>query len=211
MRAAQRAVDECLGFGDKARAPTPRETSHMTMPSGAMRSFLLVPALVLLLTGPAAAKPIPGLTEGQTVLLIALALVAIMSAIGAYLIYSGLKNRKLAKASELWPTAGGKVLATEITKRTYRDKNRTTHTFYAPHVRDAYSVGNVDYEGAVIRFGDVEQGHITIAEAITGKYPSAPSSRCATTPRTRDERRSRRNRPEAGKSGPASFSSPFRW
>jgi hypothetical protein len=143
----------------------------MTTSSTALRSLSLAAAATLLSAVPAAAKPIPGLTEGQTVLLIALALVAIMSVIGAYLIYSGLKNRKLAKASELWPTAGGRVLATEITKRTYRDKNRTTHTFYKPHVRYAYSVGGADYAGEVIRFGDVEKGHITLAEEVTGKYP----------------------------------------
>ena len=52
-----------------------------------------------------------------------------------------------------------------------RDKNRATTYFYKPHVRYAYSVGGADYEGELIRFGDVEQGHVTLAEAITGKYP----------------------------------------
>lgn len=144
----------------------------MTTSSTVLRSLSLAAAATLLTAGPAAAAPIPGLTDGQTVLLIVLALVAIMSVIGGYLVYSGLKNRKLAKASELWPTAGGKVLATNITTRAYRDRkqHRTTH-FYTPHIHYTYSVAGADYEGEVIRFGDVEQGHVSLAEAITAKYP----------------------------------------
>ncbi len=142
-----------------------------TLPT-ALRSFGLATAVTLLTAGPAAAAPIPGLTDGQTVLLIVGALVVIMSAVGGYLIYSGVKNRNLAKASELWPTAGGKVLATEITTRSYRDHKRNTTTyFYMPRVRYAYSVAGADYEGEVIRFGDVEQGTIHGAEAIIANYP----------------------------------------
>jgi hypothetical protein len=160
-----------LVSGDKVRAE-PREISRMTTSLTAMRSLLLALAATLMTAGPAAAEPIPGTTNEQTMLLIVGVLLIVFCAIGAYLIYAGIKNRRLAKASELWPTAGGKVLGADISKRVYRDKDRRTTTFYTPRVHYTYSVGSTDYEGDVIRFGDVEQGHISLAEAIIAKYPT---------------------------------------
>jgi hypothetical protein len=43
----------------------------------------LVLAATLLTAGPAAAQPIPGMSEGQTMILIAVALTAVLAAIGA--------------------------------------------------------------------------------------------------------------------------------
>lgn len=144
----------------------------MTTFSTALRSLSLAAAATLLAAGPAAAAPIPGLSNEQTMIAIIGVVLIVFSAIGLYMIYSGIKNRRFAKASELWPTAGGKVLATDISKRTYRDqKNRTTTNFYTPHVRYGYSVGGQAYEGEVIRFGDVEKGHISLAEEVVAKYP----------------------------------------
>ena len=82
----------------------------MTTPSTALRSLGLALAATLLTAGPTAAQPIPGLTTEQTMLVIAGLLLVVFSAIGAYLIYSGIKNRRTAKASETWPVTGGTVL-----------------------------------------------------------------------------------------------------
>ena len=88
----------------------------MTTPSTALRLGLAL-AATLLTAGPTAAQPIPGLTTEQTMLVIAGLLLVVFSAIGAYLIYSGIKNRRTAKASETWPVTGGTVLDSDIAPR----------------------------------------------------------------------------------------------
>jgi hypothetical protein len=137
-----------------------------------MISRLSLALALALISHPAVAQPIPGLSEGETVAVIGAVLLIIFTAVGGYSIYAGLKNRRLSRESELWPTAGGTVLSSEVTKRTYRDpKQRTTTTYYAPLVRYQYRVGGTDQECTVIRFGDLESGDVKSAEAFVAKYP----------------------------------------
>ncbi|MGV1014896.1 MAG: DUF3592 domain-containing protein [Methyloceanibacter sp.] len=138
-----------------------------------MSRLNLALAVSLLTHATASAQPIAGMSEGQTISLLAVAFLVVFGAIGGYLIYAGLKNRRLAQASELWPMAGGTVLGAEVTTRTYRNpKARTTTTTYAPQIRYAYRVTGTDYESAVIRFGDLESGNSKFAEELVAKYPA---------------------------------------
>ncbi len=119
-----------------------------------------------------AAAPIPGMSETQTVLIIIGVITVLFAAIGAYMIYSGIKNRAIARASETWPTAGGKVLASEIEER--RTHNRKTHTttyYYTPRIRYSYRVGGHDYESSTIRFGELARNSKKLAEELVAKYP----------------------------------------
>jgi hypothetical protein len=145
----------------------------MKMQVTLMRSLSLTAAVTFLATGSAFADPLSGLGESQKGFLIVGAVVAVFWAIGAWLIYAGTKSRKLAQASELWPTAEGTVLSAEVSKQTYRDpqQHTTSHT-YTPQVRYSYSVAGKSYEGKVIRFGDMAQGAASLAEAIVAKYPA---------------------------------------
>jgi hypothetical protein len=144
----------------------------MTLKAMVSRLSLASPALVLN-PEPAAAQVVAGLTGAQTFGLIIAGLVLICLAFGVYLTYAGLRNRKLAKVSETWPTAGGTVLASEITKRTHRDqKTRVTYTYYTPQIRYGYKVGGADYEGSIIRFGDLERSSITLPQELVSKYPA---------------------------------------
>jgi hypothetical protein len=138
-----------------------------------IRSLSLAAILLPATTHAAFAGPLSGLSETQRGFLIVGAVVAVLWAIGAWLIYAGTRSRKLAQASELWPIAGGAVLSTEVTKHTYRDpQQHTTSYTYTPHVRYSYSVAGKSYEGKVIRFGDMTQGAVSLAEAIVAKYPA---------------------------------------
>ena len=103
-------------------------------------------AATLLTAGPTAAQPIPGLTTEQTMLVIAGVLLVVFSAIGAYLIYSGIKNRRTAKASETWPVTGGTVLDSDIATRVSRQRNRSTVTYYKPQIRYGYKGAGTEYE-----------------------------------------------------------------
>ena len=144
----------------------------MTTPSTALRSLGLALAATLLTAGPTAAQPIPGLTTEQTMLVIAGLLLVVFSAIGAYLIYSGIKNRRTAKASETWPVTGGTVLDSDIATRVSRQRNRSTVTYYKPQIRYGYKGAGTEYESDVIRFGDLEKQRRSLAEELTAKYPA---------------------------------------
>jgi hypothetical protein len=136
-----------------------------------IRRLSLAASALLLSLEPAAAQAIPGMTEAQTFAVIAAALVLICAAFGGYMIYAGLANRKLAKASETWPTSGGEVLASEVAKRiSHSRKNRTT--YYAPQIRYGYRAGGTDYEGSVIRFGDLERSSTKLPQELVTKYPA---------------------------------------
>jgi hypothetical protein len=122
---------------------------------------------------PAAAAPIPGTTEAQTVLIIVGALAVIFAGIGAYMIYSGISNRAIARASETWPTAGGKVLGSEVEKRAVRHrKTNTTTYYYTPKIRYSYRVGGADYESSIVRFGELARNSKTLADELVAKYPA---------------------------------------
>ena len=72
------------------------------------------------------------------------------------MVYSGLKSRANARASETWPTAGGTVLASDVEQRAhYSPKTRKTTYDYEPKIRYRYKVAGTDYESDVIRFGDL--------------------------------------------------------
>lgn len=93
--------------------------------------------------------------------------------VGGFVLYTGFKNRRLAKESELWPTTGGKVLTAEVSKRTSRDRKRKTiSTYYAPNVRYSYMVAGQSYESTVIRFGSLESASSKKAEEVIARYPA---------------------------------------
>jgi Protein of unknown function (DUF3592) len=104
-------------------------------------------------------------------LVIAGLLLVVFSVISAYLIYSGIRNRSTARASETWPVAGGTVLSSDVASRVSRQKNSSTVTYYKPQIRYGYKVAGTEYESEVIRFGDLEKQSRSLADEIVAKYP----------------------------------------
>jgi hypothetical protein len=119
--------------------------------------------------GPASAQDNSGMSA-QTFALIIAGLVLICVAFGIYMIYAAMRNRKLAAASETWPTASGTVISSEVKSHTVRTKQARTTT-YTPTVTYRYTVGGSAYEGSVIRFGDLSSGSAKFAQELADKYP----------------------------------------
>lgn len=138
-------------------------------PSKIASRLCLAVAALLLWVQPAAAQDNSGMSA-QTFGLIIAALVLICAAFGIYMIYGGMRSRKLAQASETWPAASGAVLSSEVTTHTVRTKQARTTT-YTPRVTYSYAVGGSSYQGSTIRFGDVSSGSPTVAQVLVDKYP----------------------------------------
>jgi len=95
-------------------------------------------------------------------------------AAGIWLIMLGQRNRKLAIASQSWPTAPGTVLSSEITSRQAREtinNSTTTVTYYTPVVRYAYEVEGVRHEANIIRFGSLEENYQPRVKEYCDRYP----------------------------------------
>ncbi len=134
---------------------------------------LMLLAATLLSLRQAAAAPVPSTTGSQTGLIIAGILLLIFGGLGAYMVYSGIKSRANARASETWPTAGGTVLASEVEQRAhYSHKTRKTTYDYEPKIRYRYKVAGTDYESDVIRFGDLVRNSAKLPEELVAKYPA---------------------------------------
>jgi hypothetical protein len=139
---------------------------------GLERTVLAAYAALMAFTTPATAQPISGMTEGQTAALIGGAVAVVFGCVGGYMLYMGLKNRRLARESALWPTTGGTVLAADVSRRTSLDRKRgTTSVYYSPNVRYSYSVAGRHYECGVVRFGSLESGSHKSAEEVVTRYP----------------------------------------
>ena len=144
----------------------------MNAPMTPMRSFCLGAALTLLAATPAAARPMPGSGEGRIFALIVTAMLVIFIAAGLYMIYSGIRNRRVAKASEVWPATGGTVLSSKVSARKSRGRKRKTATYqYEPAIRYRYRVAGTEYESSVIRFGDLARSSRALPEKLVAAYP----------------------------------------
>ena len=134
---------------------------------------LMLLAATLLSIRQAAASPIPSTTGSQTGLIIAGIVFVVFGGLGAYMVYSGLKSRANARASETWPTAGGTVLASEVEQRAhYSHKTRKTTYDYEPKIRYRYKVAGTNYESDVIRFGDLVRNSAKLPQELMTKYPA---------------------------------------
>jgi hypothetical protein len=109
------------------------------------------------------------MTEAHKMMLLAGAVLLIFVAIGGLMIYSALKSRSLAKASQRWPTAGGKILASEVKSRTTIHRRSRT-TVFVPEISYGYRVAGRDYRGSVVRFGNLERATSGLAQELVAKY-----------------------------------------
>lgn len=104
-------------------------------------------------------------------LLIGGLLALVFGAVAFWMIRSGLQSRALARESLGWPTAGGKILSSEVLKQTRRRKGGTS-TEYHPSIRYAFQAMGAPHEGSTIRFGSVSSARESVARGYVTKYPA---------------------------------------
>jgi hypothetical protein len=148
-------------------------------PSNISSRLCLVAAILFCWIQPAAAQDNSGMSA-QTFALVIAGLLLICAAFGGYLIYAGLKSRKLAKASETWPTASGTVLSSEVKTHTVHTKQARTTT-YTPKVTYSYAADGSSYVGSTIRFGDCRAEARPRRRRSPRNIRKAPPLSCATT------------------------------
>ena len=84
-----------------------------------------------------------------------------------------------AKAAEVWPTAVGRVISSEVVEEESTDREGGTSTWYNPVVAYAYSAGGRELTGRRLRFGNYRSASRKKAEAALAPYPvgAAPAVR----------------------------------
>lgn len=95
-----------------------------------------------------------------------------LGAIGVVLIVLYFKNKGKAKASESWPQAQGRVVATNI-RVDEMDSDDSSGIRYVPEVHFAYEVDGMSFEGKRLAFGSEPSfGLRKKAEQFLEPYPS---------------------------------------
>lgn len=81
----------------------------------------------------------------------------------------------MAKASETWPTAMGKVTRSEIVVEEDNDRDGSSTTWYNPVIAYSYNVAGEAIEGSRIRFANMRKGSRKKAEEILARYRAGDS------------------------------------
>jgi hypothetical protein len=85
--------------------------------------------------------------------------------------YAHIRAAGKARAAETWPTAGGRIVSSEIVEEESTDRDGGTSSWYNPTVSYAYSVAGRELTGRRIRFGSYRFASRKKAEAALGPYP----------------------------------------
>lgn len=111
----------------------------------------------------------------MNLLFIAVALLFVVG--GIFSIAPSLRNIRLARASLAWPTAPGRVTATEI-QEYYNSSGRNC----TPCIAFEYEVGGRILQGDALRIGVTPSGSNLYAQSVTEKYPVGTAVRVAYDP-----------------------------
>ena len=76
-----------------------------------------------------------------------------------------------ARAAESWPSAVGRVVASEVIEEESSDRDGGTTTWYNPVVTYAYTAGGRELTGRRLRFGNYRFATRKKAEAALAAYP----------------------------------------
>jgi hypothetical protein len=102
------------------------------------------------------------------------ALLAAIVLLGAYALWSGVRQRSRAQASSGWPSVQGRALSAEVKTRVSRNtKSHVTHRSYVPSVEYEYLVDGAAYRSSQVVFGELsstlpaDAQHI-ISETVKG-------------------------------------------
>jgi uncharacterized protein DUF3592 len=91
--------------------------------------------------------------------------------LGCLMIWFGLRNRKLAKASKSWPSAAGKIVVSQVMRSYDAETKRDT---YSADVQYEYTVGGETLRGKRVQFGAGWSTNTARrpAEALVARYPA---------------------------------------
>ena len=102
--------------------------------------------------------------------LLPLLLLLIFGVLGIVFLVIALVSRQKAQASQSWPTAAAKVLASEVKQHVSPDSDQQTQSSYEPVVEYSYSVGQQTYTSRRIAYGANSFG-LGQAQTMIARYP----------------------------------------
>jgi hypothetical protein len=75
--------------------------------------------------------------------------------LGAFLVFTGVRQRTQAQASSGWPSVQGKALSAEVKTESHTDtRTHQRRTSFRPAVAYEYQVNGVSYRGSRVAFAD---------------------------------------------------------
>lgn len=93
----------------------------------------------------------------------------LLVAVGVGVSMWGSHIKELAAASENWPTAEGRITASEVTSHRNTDTDRDY--YYSAHVEYAYTVNGTRYSSDAVTVGDYSTTGPGDAQRIVDRYP----------------------------------------
>lgn len=91
--------------------------------------------------------------------------------VGFGLFWKGTADMELAKESVEWPFIEGRVVSSEVVRKTSRDSDGHTSTTYHAEISYEYTVGGTGHYGDKVSFGDYGSSSRSHAAGIVGRYP----------------------------------------
>jgi hypothetical protein len=96
--------------------------------------------------------------------------------LGAFLVFTGVRQRMQAQASASWPSVQGKALSAEVKTESHTDtRTHQRRTSFRPAVAYEYQVDGVRYQGGRVAFGDVSSSNSSEAQRILSQVVQADS------------------------------------
>jgi len=96
----------------------------------------------------------------------------IFVAVGFGLFWKGTSDMELAKQSESWPIAEGKIISSEITRKTSSSSNGGSSTTYHAEVSYQYTAEGRSYTSDRVSFGQYGSSDRDHAQDIVNRYQS---------------------------------------
>lgn len=90
---------------------------------------------------------------------------------GAFAIFIGVENTRLARESSGWPTVEGEIVRSAVDKEVSTTSPGRGSVTYRAVVHYRYRVADVDYAGERVALGEYATADPADAEAIVGRYP----------------------------------------
>jgi hypothetical protein len=99
---------------------------------------------------------------------------ALLLLIGAFLVFSGVRQRSQAQASASWPSVQGKALSAQVKTESRLDtRTHRQRTSFRPAVAYEYQVDGVRYQASRVAFGDLSNSNSSEAQRILGELVKA--------------------------------------
>lgn len=94
----------------------------------------------------------------------------IFVAVGFGVFWKGTSDMELAKQSESWPIADGKIISSEVVRKTSSSSNGGSSTTYHAEVSYQYNADGRSYTGERVSFGQYGSSNRSHASDIVNRY-----------------------------------------